>query len=65
MQLELLLEKMDTEKKPEMLESVWDSLYQENSDILSPSWHKEVLEKREDETPTSWESVKKELLSED
>ena len=61
MQIDLLIDKMDVDEKLDILEAVWDSLYQKSDEILSPSWHRQVLEKREDESPIDWEDVKQNL----
>ena len=43
----LPLDKMSVEEKIQTMESLWDSLLHENSEIASPDWHREVLAERE------------------
>jgi len=43
----LPLDQMSVEEKIQTMESLWDSLLHENSEIASPDWHGEVLAERE------------------
>ncbi|MCC7203044.1 MAG: addiction module protein [Nitrospirae bacterium] len=59
------LEKMSIEEKIRVMESIWDDLCNKAEGIVSPSWHKEVLEDREkgivhgSENFSEWDSAKK------
>ena len=37
---------MSTAKRLQAMEALWDSLLYENSEIESPEWHKQIIEKR-------------------
>ncbi len=67
MQLSLSLEKMATEEKIKSMESIWDSLCQDEDSISSPNWHKEVLSFRKeniiDKEFIEWKHSKKLILS--
>ncbi len=61
------LEKMTTEEKIQTMETIWDDLCQKAESIPSPSWHKKVLQEREDrikkgdEEFVDWNSAKKQI----
>ena len=63
----LQLEKMTREEKLHMMEMLWIDLSRHEEEIISPNWHKDVLELREKEIKSNqekfkdWESAKKEL----
>ena len=64
------LEKMTTEEKIQTMETIWDDLCKKAENIPSPSWHKKVLQKREDiikkgdEEFVDWDSAKKHIRDE-
>ena len=41
------IQKMTTSERLEAMESLWDSLIHDNSDMKSPDWHSQVLKDRE------------------
>ena len=43
----LPLEEMSAEEKIQTMESLWESLLKENSEIASPDWHGDILAERE------------------
>ena len=61
------LEKMTTEEKIQTMETIWDDLCKKAESIPSPSWHKKVLQEREDrikkgeEEFVDWNSAKKHI----
>ncbi|MFQ5329283.1 MAG: addiction module protein [Thermodesulfobacteriota bacterium] len=58
------LEQMTTEEKIQTMETIWDDLCRKADSIPSPSWHKKVLDEREDrikkgdEEFVDWNSAK-------
>lgn len=46
MDLTLPIEQMTTAEKIRALGAIWESLYRQPNDVLSPSWHGDILEKR-------------------
>ena len=56
---------MSIEEKIRTMETIWDDLCRKADSILSPSWHEEVLTKREErikkggEEFIDWSSAKK------
>lgn len=46
MDLALPLEQMTTAEKLRALEAIWESLCRQPSDVPSPSWHGDILQKR-------------------
>ncbi len=40
------IKKMSTIERLQTMEELWNSLCQEESDIESPNWHKDILEER-------------------
>lgn len=63
----LPLEKMSTEEKIKTMEIIWDDLCRKADSIPSPSWHKKVLQEREnrikkgDDEFVDWDSAKKHI----
>ena len=63
----LPLNQMSAEEKIRTMESLWDSLLHENSEISSPGWHAEVLAEREaviergDANFEDWETAKEKI----
>ncbi len=61
------LEKMTTEEKIQTMETIWDDLCKKAESIPSPSWHKKVLQEREDrikmgdEKFVNWNNAKKHI----
>ena len=53
---------MTTTEKLDTMESLWNSLCEDEEQILPPAWHEEVLKSREEEVFTEWEQSKKEIL---
>ncbi len=60
--IHLPLKEMSRAEKLATMESLWNSLCEEEDLILSPDWHEKVLKNREKETFTEWEQSKKEIL---
>jgi len=48
MSITIPLEKMSIEEKIQAMESIWDDLCNKADSIASPSWHKELLDEREE-----------------
>lgn len=48
MKISLPLEKMSIEEKIQTMETIWDNLCRKADSILSPSWHEEVFNEREE-----------------
>ena len=67
MQITLPLEKMSTEEKIQTMEIIWNDLCRTADNIPSPSWHKKVLQEREDRIKkgddefVDWNSAKKHI----
>jgi len=67
MQVTLPLEKMSTEEKIQTMETLWDDLCKRADSLLSPSWHKDILQEREeriksgDDEFVDWEKAKKHI----
>jgi len=40
------IKKMSTIERLQVMEELWDALCQEDQEIESPAWHKEILEER-------------------
>ena len=65
MQVTLPLEKMSTEEKIQIMETIWDNLCKKADRLSSPSWHKNILHEREerikngDEKFVDWDNAKK------
>jgi len=59
---ELKIDEMSTEEKLRLVESIWDNIVSTSSDVVSPEWHFEILEKRANEDNFSdWDTVKERL----
>ncbi|NOX42914.1 MAG: addiction module protein [Gammaproteobacteria bacterium] len=58
------LESMSVEEKLQAMESIWEDLYKKSESISSPSWHKKILNEREEgiengeEKFEDWETAK-------
>ena len=67
MGITLPLEKMTTEDKIRAMETIWDDLCKKDENIVSPSWHKDILEEREKaiengkEEFINWSDAKKQI----
>jgi Putative addiction module component len=61
------LEQMTTEEKLKAMEMLWDDLCRSAPDFSSPSWHENVLKKREQKIRdgkdefVDWDQAKKDL----
>ena len=42
----LEIKKLDIEERMLLIEQIWDSIYDENKQIDSPSWHKKIINHR-------------------
>lgn len=68
MEVNIPLEKMTIEEKIQTMETIWDDLCRKAEEMPSPSWHKKVLQAREDrikkgeEKFIDWNSAKKDIL---
>ena len=64
------LGQMDTSEKPRLMEDRWQNLSRDEQNVPSPSWHGEILSKRErlissgEEAYIDWEVAKKQLREE-
>ena len=47
MEITLPLEKMSIEEKIRTMETIWDDLCRKADSISSPSWHEDVLTRKE------------------
>jgi len=67
MEITLPLEQMSTEEKIRIMEAIWDDLCKQADSISSPSWHKDVLQKREEQIKNGddefidWSKAKKHI----
>ncbi|MBI4653906.1 MAG: addiction module protein [Nitrospirae bacterium] len=67
MEVTLSLEKMSIEEKIQTMETIWNDLCKKADSILSPSWHEEVLNDREnrinngDDEFVDWNRAKKNI----
>ena len=65
MAISIPLDKMTVAEKLDVMELVWDDLYQNEEDVPVPDWHMEVLREREaaiargEEQSIDWEDAKK------
>ena len=63
------LQRMSVPEKIRLMEDLWRSLSQNESDITSPEWHGAVLAEREqklasgEDTVVDWETAKRQLRS--
>ena len=70
MSITIPLEKMSIEEKIRAMESIWDDLCHKADSIASPSWHKEVLDEREegikrgDDKFVDWDTARKNIRKE-
>ena len=70
MSITIPLEKMSIEEKIQAMESIWDYLCNKVESIASPSWHKEVLDEREegikrgDDKFVDWDTARKNIRKE-
>ncbi len=67
MGITLPLEEMTTEDKIRVMETIWDDLCKKDENIVSPSWHKDILDEREKaiengkEEFVDWSKAKKQI----
>jgi hypothetical protein len=67
MGISLPLEEMTTEDKIRAMETIWDDLCKKDENIISPSWHKDILDEREKaiengkEEFIDWSEAKKQI----
>mgnify|MGYP005830857145 FL=1 len=47
MSISLHLDKMSTIEKIKLMESLWEDLSKKSNELSSPSWHGEILNKRD------------------
>lgn len=65
----LPLREMSVQDKISVMESIWDDLCRNADDIVSPEWHKEVLDSRAKNLASGmdsfvdWEEAKREIRS--
>ena len=70
MSITIPLEKMSIEEKIQTMESLWDDLCKNAAGVPSPSWHKEVLDAREegitrgDDKFIDWDTARKNIRKE-
>ncbi len=61
------LARMSTADKLRLMENLWQNLSQDDSAVVSPSWHADVLQERErltasgEEAFIDWETAKEQL----
>jgi hypothetical protein len=61
------LARMSTADKLRLMENLWQNLLQDDSAVVSPSWHADVLQERErltasgEEAFIDWETAKEQL----
>ncbi len=67
MGITLPLEEMTIEDKIRAMETIWDDLCKNDENIVSPSWHKDILKEREKaiengkEEFIDWSEAKKQI----
>lgn len=67
MAVEVALDQMSFPEKLQLMEALWDDLTRRPDDLISPSWHEDILEdcrrKAEsgEEQFTDWEAAKREI----
>jgi hypothetical protein len=67
MDISLPLEQMSTEEKIRTIETIWDDLCKKADSLSSPAWHKNVLQKREEQLKNGdaqfvdWDKAKKDI----
>lgn len=65
--MHIAIDQMTTAEKIRTMEDIWDDLCHHAEEVSSPSWHKDVLSRREeslskaDESFTDWETAKKKI----
>ena len=68
MSTDISIETMSVAEKVRLLESVWESLCARPGDVVSPEWHREVLEDRKrrledgQATVSAWADAKARLM---
>lgn len=67
MTLTIRIDKLSRAEKLQAMEALWDSLSKPDTEIESPSWHRDVLKETEarvaagQERIADWETAKREL----
>jgi hypothetical protein len=67
MNIALPLDRMTTAEKIEVMEAIWADLSRDESRLVSPAWHEDVLRRREAasqaglEKPIDWDTAKRRL----
>ena len=67
MTVELPLDRMSIEEKLRAMETLWDDLCRDDSQVESPAWHATILQKRAEriaagsEVFIDWETAKRQL----
>jgi hypothetical protein len=70
MAISINLHGMTTPDKLRLMEALWQDLSADDSQVISPDWHGEVLAERDrliasgEEKPLDWEIAKKQLREE-
>jgi hypothetical protein len=70
MAISINLHGMTTPDKLRLMEALWQDLSADDSQVISPDWHGEVLTERDrlitsgEEKPLDWEIAKKQLREE-
>ena len=68
MSIEISLDGLTVAEKVQLLERVWADLCQSPTDMVSPAWHREVLEERKrrlasgEATVSTWRDAKARLM---
>jgi len=66
--MNIVLEKMSIEEKLKLMEKIWRDLIQQSEAIISPEWHKDILNEREKrlksgkEKVVDWKEAKEKIL---
>lgn len=69
MAFHLPLQQMDISEKLQAMEMLWDDLQHHHDAVQSPSWHRDLLDSREDQVKNGnmvfedWSKVKHSLLN--
>ena len=69
MEITLPLDRMTTEEKIRTMETLWDDLCKKAENIPAPSWHKEILDERENGIKNGkyefmdWDEARKKILN--
>jgi hypothetical protein len=67
MEITIPLKEMTTEEKIQAMELIWDDLCKKAESLTSPSWHEQILNKREERIKSGndefvdWEKSKKNI----